>query len=123
VVDISFEGDRIRFEVQGWDKLWALRSQLEFPLAHIVSVRQDSEPALGWWHGFRLAGTNIPGLLTAGTFYQHEGAIFFDVHDPERTIVFELEHERYRRLVVEVKDPAATVARVQEALHQRRPHG
>jgi len=123
VVDISFEGDRIRFEVQGWDKLWALRSQLEFPLAHVVSVRQDSEPALGWWHGLRLAGTNIPGLLTAGTFYQHEGAIFFDVHDPERTIVFELEHEHYRRLVVEVKDPASTVARVREALLQRRPHG
>jgi hypothetical protein len=116
MVEISFEGDRIRLEVQGWHKLWAMRSQLEFPLSHIKSVRRDAEPALGWWHGFRLPGTNVPGILTAGTFYQHEGAVFYDVNDPERTIVFELEHEHYHRLVVEVKDPDAAVAAVQKAL-------
>jgi hypothetical protein len=119
MVDISVTGDRLRLEVQGWDQLWALRSELEFPLAHVRSVRQDAEPALGWWHGFRLPGTDIPGLLTAGTFYQHDGAVFYDIRDPERTIVFELDHEHYRRLVVEVKDPAATVAVVRKALAAR----
>ncbi len=118
MVEITIQGDRIRLEVLGWDKYWALKSQLEFPLAHIVSVRQDAEPALGWWHGFRLPGSNIPGVLTAGTFYQQDGAVFYDVHDPERTIVFELEHEHYRRLVVEVKDPAGAVALVRKALAQ-----
>jgi hypothetical protein len=49
MVEISFEGDRIRLEVQGLDKLWALKSQLEFPLAQVRSVRKDAEPALGWW--------------------------------------------------------------------------
>jgi hypothetical protein len=120
MVDISVQGDRIRFEVEGWDKLWALKSQLEFPLAHVRSVRHDSGPALGWWHGIRLPGTNLPGVLTAGTFYQHDGAVFYDVHDPEQTVVFELEHEHFRRLVVEVNDPAATVAMVNTAL--TRPH-
>jgi hypothetical protein len=116
MVDISIEGDRIRLEVQGWDKFWALKSQLEFPLAHITSVRHDPEPARGWWHGIRLPGTNIPGVLTAGSFYQHDGAVFYDVHDPEQTVVFELEHEHYRRLVVEVSDPAAVVDMVTRAL-------
>ena len=116
MVDISIEGDRVRIAVEGWDKLWAFKSQLEFPLAHVRSVRQDSQPALGWWHGVRFPGTNIPGIVTAGTFYQHEGVVFYDVHDPERAIVFELEHEHYRQLVVEVKDPAATVALVNKAL-------
>ena len=119
MVEISIAGDRIRLEVQGWDKLWAFRSQLEFPLAHVRSVRQDPGPARGWWHGFRLPGTNLPGVLTAGTFYQHEGAVFYDVHDPERTIVLELEHEHFHRLVVEVQDPAASVARVNQALQGR----
>jgi len=116
MVEITVHGDRLRLAVQGWDQLWALKSQLEFPLSHVRSVRQDAEPALGWWHGFRLPGTNIPGILTAGTFYQHDGAIFYDVHDPERTIVLELDHEHYHRLVVEVKDPAAAVALVRQAL-------
>jgi hypothetical protein len=116
MVDVTIAGDRIRFEMEGWDKFWSLRSRLEFPLSHVTSVRQDSEPAHGWWHGFRLMGTNLPGVLTAGTFYQHEGAVFYDVRDPERTIVLELTHEHYRRLVIEVKDPAGTVAMLQKAL-------
>jgi hypothetical protein len=121
MVDITITGDRIRLDVQGWDKLWALTSELEFPLAHVRSVRQDAEPALGWCHGIRMPGTDIPGALTAGTFRQHDGAVFYDVRDPERTIVFELEHEDYCRLVVEVKHPEATVALVNQAMAGRRP--
>lgn len=119
MVDVSVEGDRVRFDVDGWDKMWALKSRLEIPLSHITSVRVDPEPARGWWHGFRMPGTQIPGVLTAGTFYQHDGAVFYDVHDPEHTIVIELDHEHYRRLVVEVADPTRTVSLLEDALQGR----
>lgn len=117
MVEVSVHGDRVRFEVEGWDKLWALRSQLEIPLAHIKDVRVDTDAARGWWHGIRMAGTQLPGVLLAGTFYQAgEGWVFFDVHDPERTVVLELEHEHYRRLVIEVADPAAVVEQLRSAI-------
>jgi hypothetical protein len=116
MVDVTIDGDRVRFEVEGWDKLWSLKSQLEIPVSHIASARVDPEPARGWWHGIKLPGTNLPGVITAGTFYQSEGAVFFDVHDPERTIVIELEHEHYKRLVLEVDDPDAVVARIRAAV-------
>jgi hypothetical protein len=110
MVRVSVHGDRVRFEVEGWDKLWALRSQLEIPVAHIQAVRADPEPARGWWHGLRLPGTQIPGLLTAGSFYQSGGFVFYDVHDPENTVVIDLDHEHYERLVIEVENPEAVVA-------------
>ncbi|MEP6991944.1 MAG: hypothetical protein ABJA80_13515 [bacterium] len=110
MVEITIEAERVQFEVKGWDRLWSLRSQLEIPLEHIRAVRIDPAPARGWWHGFRLPGTQIPGLLTAGTFYQDGDWVFYDVHDPEHTIVLELDHEHYRRLVIEVADPSAAVA-------------
>ena len=116
MVRISVIGDRVRFDVEGWDQLWALKSQLEIPLSHIIAVRADPEPARGWWHGFRLPGSQIPGVLTAGTFYQSDGAVFYDVHDPERTIVIDLDHEYYTRLVVEVEDPTAAVSQLQSAI-------
>jgi hypothetical protein len=119
MVEISIQGDRVRFEVKGWDKLWSFRSQLEVPLAHIRSVRADPEAARGWWHGLRLVGTQVPGVLTTGTFYQRDGVVFWDVHNPERTIVLELEHELYRRLVLEVADPAVAVATLDDALAGR----
>jgi hypothetical protein len=116
MVRVSIHGDRVRFEVEGWDKLWAMKSHLEIPLAHIRSVRADPEPARGWWHGVRLPGTQIPGILTAGTFYQSEGAVFYDVHDPENTVVIELDHERYHRLVIEVEHPSGVVESLRAAL-------
>jgi hypothetical protein len=119
MVRVTIEADRVRFDVEGWDKLWAFRSSLDIPLAHIQSVRHDPEPARGWWHGLRMPGTQIPGVLTAGTFYQHGGAVFYDVHDPERTIVLELEHEHYRQLVIEVEDPEVTVQLLRSALEAR----
>ena len=109
MVQVSIHNDRVRFEVEGWDKLWALKSQLEIPVAHIRAVRADPEPARGWWHGLRLPGTQIPGILTAGSFYQSDGFVFFDIHDPERTVVIDLDHEHYRRLVIEVENPDEVV--------------
>jgi hypothetical protein len=121
MVDVSFDEGRVRFEVEGWDKLWALKSRLEIPIAHIRAARVDPEPARGWWHGLRLPGTDIPGILTAGTFYQRDGCVFYDVHDPERTIVIDLDHEQYKRLVIEVANPDEVVARLNSAIANDSP--
>ena len=120
MVEIFIEGDRLRLDVQAWDKLWSLRSHLEFPLEHVTSVRVDAEAARGWWHGVRLLGTQVPGIVTAGAFYEHGGVVFYDVHDPDSTIVLELNHERYARLVIEVQDPAAAVKTISAAIAKKR---
>lgn len=116
MVNISLEGDLVYLDVEGVDKLWALRSHLEFPLAHVRSVRVDPAAARGWWHGLKLWGSNMPGILTAGTFYQQGRIVFYDVHDPERTIVLELDHEHYDRLIVEVDEPERAREMVERAL-------
>jgi hypothetical protein len=116
LVRVSVEGDTAIFEVEGLDKLWSLRSRLEIPLTHITDVEQDSSQASGWWHGLKLGGTNVPGLFTAGTFYQHRELVFWDVRHPENTIIVSLEHEHYKKLIVEVENPAATTAQLRHAL-------
>lgn len=116
MVALFIEDGVATFEVQGADKLWALRSRLAIPLAHIRGARTDTEVAHGWWHGFRAPGTQIPGIITAGTFYQHGKRIFWDVHDPDNTVVVELADERYDELIIEVADPAVTVALLAAAI-------
>ena len=120
MVNISIDGDRIHLDVEGIDQLWALRSHLEFPLSHISSVRVDPAAARGWWHGLKLIGSNVPGALAAGTFYQKGGMVFYDVHDPEQTIVLELDHERYSRLIVEVENPEKARAMIEKSIKARR---
>lgn len=116
MVDIAIADDKLTLNVLGADKLWALKSALEIPLAHISGVAADPEVARGWWHGIRLPGTNLPGVITAGTFYQHGKRVFWDVHHPENTIVIALHDERYNELIVEVADPEAAVEQIQAAL-------
>ncbi len=116
MVDLSVAGGKLTLHVRGADKLWALKSSLEIPLAHVAGVRADPEAARGWWHGLRLPGTNVPGVITAGTFYQDGKRIFWDVHHPEKTIVIDLHDERFNELVVEVADPEMAVRLIQTAL-------
>lgn len=119
MVDVTVAGGTAAFEIEGLDKLWSLHSRLEIPLAHIKGVRLDPAVAHGWWHGFKAPGTNVPGVITAGTFYQHGKRVFWDVHDPDRTIVVELVDERYDELIVEVESPASVLGQLQEALRSR----
>jgi hypothetical protein len=44
-------------------------------------------------------------VLTAGAFYQDGKGVFWDVHNPEDTVVIELKDERYNESTVEVADP------------------
>ena len=116
MVDLSITEDKLVLHVRGADRLWSFNSSLEIPLVHIASVRADTEIARGWWHGIRMPGTNVPGVITAGTFYQDGKRVFWDVHHPEKTIVIDLRDERYNELVVEVSEPEAAVKLIQKAL-------
>lgn len=116
MVDVAIAEGKLTLHVRGADKLWAFKSSLEIPLVHIARVRADAEAARGWYHGIKMPGTNMPGVITAGTFYQHGKRVFWDVHHPEKTIVIDLDDERYQQLVVEVEDPEGAVRLIQSAL-------
>ena len=115
MVDVSIQNGTAVFEVLGLHKLWALKSRLKIPLAHIRAVRTDPSVKLGWWKGWRMPGTHVPGLIVAGTYYQGRRRIFWDVVRTTRTIVVDLTGERYDQLVVEVADPDGTVHRLEAA--------
>jgi hypothetical protein len=116
MIDVTTEGDRAVFTVEGLDKLWSFRSRLELPLAHITAVEHDPEVVGRWWHGVKVVGTDVPGLFAAGTFYYNGELVFWDVRHRERAIIVSLEHERYKKLIVEVEDPADAVARLRQAI-------
>lgn len=115
MAQVHINNDSLIVELQGLHKLWTLKSRLQIPLSHVRGATADpgaiSEPK-----GLRAPGTHVPGLLTAGTFHLDGERIFWDVHDPAKTIVIELADDDYRRLVIEVPDPRATVALIERAL-------
>src|SRR5215467_2670153 len=116
---IELTANTVTVQVEGADQIWSLKSRLEIPLTHVVSAEIDPETEQEWhkWFlGWRAPGAHLPGVIAAGTFYQHGERVFWDVHHPEKAITLRLTDERYARLVVEVDDPAATVAAIQQAI-------
>jgi hypothetical protein len=119
MVEVTIQGDHAVFKVKGLDKLWSFRSQIEIPLAHILGVEADPEQVGRWWHGIKVIGTDVPGMFAAGMFYYHGELVFWDVFDTARTVIVSLEHERYKKLIIEVADVDATVARLRDAIPVR----
>ncbi len=115
---VTVENDTLVVEVEGLDKLWALRSRLAIPLANVRGATHDPGIARDR-KGIRAAGTYWPGVITAGTFHHEGERVFWDVHNPDKAVVIELADERYARLVIEVDDPRAAVGLIERATTRR----
>ena len=110
---VSVLQDKLIVEMEGWDKIWALKSRLEFPLAHVREARPGAAERP---QGLRLPGTYIPYLITAGTFVKSGRKVFWAVHDIRQAVVIDLHDEAFAMLVVQVRDPLSTVKAVQASL-------
>lgn len=114
MVEVKQQDDNIVFDVKGWHKLWALKSELVIPRSNILGARRDPAVIHGW-KGLRAPGTHVPGIITAGTFYLDGQRIFWDVRDAENAVVIDLADESYQQLVIEVEDPDRVVAMLSAA--------
>ena len=119
MVDIELTPSALIVHVEGADKIWALKSRLEMPLENVAGARPAGDDERGVYSGARFPGTNIPGVVKAGSFHQKDQWTFWDVHDLDKAIVIMTNDEKYSRLVVEVVDPAGSVAAIEAALVAR----
>ncbi|MFI1409010.1 hypothetical protein ACH4Y0_03590 [Streptomyces sp. NPDC020707] len=112
---IRIEGDDLVVVIEGFDKLWSFKGSLTIPLANVRGATADPGIAADP-KGIRAPGSHVPGVITAGTFHQDGEKVFWNVRDPSKAVVVELADERYARLVLQVDDPRAAVALVENAL-------
>lgn len=101
---VTIEGGRLVVSPRGLDKLWSFTRRLDLPLSQVKGATADSgvqrEPK-----GIRAPGLSIPGKY-AGTFHRDGEKTFWNVSDPVRNVVIELDGTgKYDRLVLTVDDP------------------
>jgi hypothetical protein len=117
---VTVEGDRVVVRVPGWRCLLALRRRLALPLDALVSVAHDPRArehvAVSNWQTRR----HRSGLWRYGTYHCFQGWSFWAIGMGRNAVVLTLTRGRYRYVVVEVADPAATVRAVEAALGARR---
>jgi hypothetical protein len=116
MVTVSIDGDSLVCEVEGMHKIWACKSRLMIPLEHVLDAQLRTEATQSWWHGWKLVGTDIPGVFAAGLFKANGKWVFWDVRHPENAIEIDLQDETYSSLLIEVEDPETTVALIQSTI-------
>ena len=118
MVDVVLRDNSVIFEPRGWSKLWTLNDRVAVPLSAVRSVRRAA-PGIGrgWWKGWRIPGTHLPGIIVAGSYLEDGRWTFWDVRGSgDNAIEVELEGVRYHRLVIDVADADAECVRLQAAV-------
>jgi len=116
MVKLSIEARDLILHIRGWSQLWVLKRRLRVPLTAVQEVKRVPSPVTGWWKGWRMPGIHIPRVIVAGTFYRATGREFWDVRRGNEAVEIRLTGAQYERVVVDVEDPKATVAMINEAL-------
>jgi hypothetical protein len=110
MVELHVDDERLTIDVRGWHRLWAFKRRLAVPRDAVVGVRRlSADEVRGWWKGWRVPGTHVPGVIVAGTFFKDGERHFWDVRDPDRAIEIDLDGQSYDRVFVEVDDPDAAI--------------
>jgi hypothetical protein len=120
VTKVEIKDDHLIARIQGLDQVLALKSELSTPLAHVKGAAVSPPEVRRRWRNplrMHVPGTDMPYVVMAGSFLFLDGEYaFWDVHDPDRTVVIELDHERFAELVLEVEDPQATAGAINAAV-------
>jgi len=114
VARIEVRDDQIDIRLSLAEEVLALHGTLHIPLRHVMGVSAEPVPPAAW-RGMRI-GTNVPGVVVAGTFFTAEGAVFYDMRHGDRCVTIELAGERYKRVVVEVdpgQDPQVVASEIE----------
>lgn len=75
MVTIEKHGKNFVFEIRGFHKLWALKSQLTIPVENIVEAYPNQQ-RLDFLPGLKMPGTHIPGTYNCRHLY-FEGRYHF----------------------------------------------
>jgi hypothetical protein len=116
---VRIEGDALRVELSGWDKVWAVHGSFTIPLANIAGASVEKPP--GFWESLKLIGTASPWpFKMAGTFLYHGETVFFDYQRDDNVLVIDLQPgvSSYKHLFVHVDPPdtpEAAAQRITEA--------
>jgi hypothetical protein len=109
---LQYTDTHLTITLTGARRALGRRRPLSVPLAAITDVRADPAAARAF-PGVRWGvASNIPGVVNVGSFRRGGRRDFWDVADPDRAIVIELDGARYDRLLLEVDDPEGAVAEV-----------
>lgn len=99
------EQNQLTVQLEGLEKLWALKSRLQIPAYTIADITfvNEGPNTKGRWSFLRFPGARIPGILLAGTYTKRGERDFWYIHGKQKgilTITFKPETLNYDRALL-----------------------
>ena len=122
MANVTIEGDRLAIRLSLLDQLLAFHGSFDIPLSHVTNAYVSSMEDLELQ--FRLFGTGMSFLKTAGIFANPQGLIFCDLTGEVDCLVIETRGERFPRIAVTLpkgSDPNALAHEICERIPDSGP--
>lgn len=101
--EIKLDEGQITLTISGWEMLFSLKGEVSFPKSSVTKVYAYDESLSRPW--LRNPGTWIPGIIVAGTFQDlGDRKEFWCTHFKGNTLVIDLDHENYSRIVFDLPE-------------------
>jgi hypothetical protein len=110
MVKVIANEQQFEFKILGWHQFWSFENCIKIDKQNVVKAYQNREMFSSWkWIGWKIPGTSIPGIITAGTFHKKGEKNFWDVMNKDNAIIVELKDSIYNNLFIEVENPEETL--------------
>ena len=112
---LDITGSELIVHLDKWERLFSLIHEVRVPLAQVVSARENNGLdglKLGW----RVPGTHIPFILTAGTFISNGARQFVYRRRERQTVVVDLNGNEWSRLIIGTTEASRETARINAAV-------
>ena len=103
----------VMIQLDGIQKILSLKGEIKIPWKSISKISGDKPK---WLIFTPKAGTNLPAVLMAGTFYRRNGKSFYYVRHLDKCITFSIKNHQFVEIVVEVRDKDKQLARLHDFL-------
>ena len=104
MVSITLKENEFIFDILGSHKFWAFENKITVPKSKIIRAYQSNDE-FTFWIGWKMPGTQLPWVITAGTYIKKGKRNFWDVCNKKNVIIVELDDFYYNKLIIEVENP------------------
>jgi hypothetical protein len=108
MVTVTSNENEFIFDIKGSHKFWAFENKIIVPKEKIIKVYQSNDE-FTFWIGWKMPGTQLPWVITAGTYIKKGKRNFWDVCNKKKAIIVELKDSYYNKLIIEVENPVETI--------------
>jgi hypothetical protein len=99
-MQLAIDADQLRIELTRMERFWSVHvgKTITVPLAQIRDVTMDAPQTN--WQEIRSPGTEVPGVIKAGTYYHDRIRSFWYTQPKKPVLALELAPDAYYRKIV-----------------------